>query len=201
MENEMTDDSPSDSELKKHFEALLNSEGLEELELEHVYSNMHVPVLDNPIEPVEIDHAIKHVIKLKSNKGCGPDGLIQGKFKLLLVQWIFQLSCLLNAVFTVSYSWSWLFVNLHFIFKKGSKTLCDNYRGISYVYDYVLNNRLRQWFIPEKEQAGAMAGSGCMEHIVALWMIMDIYVRKNYRCTLCWSIFPRYTIGYQDCQL
>ena len=69
----MTEGRPMDSEFKKHFEALLNPEGLEELELEHVYSNVHVPVLDNQIEPLEIDHVIKH--QLKFNKGCGPDGL------------------------------------------------------------------------------------------------------------------------------
>ena len=164
IENEMIDDRPSDSEFKKHF-------------------NVHVPVLDNPIEPTEVDYVIKH--QLKSNKGCGPDGLSPGIFKLLPVQWIFHLTCLLNAVFTVSYPGSWLFANLHIIFKKGSKTLCDNYRGISLInamskiYDYVLYNWLRQWFIPEREQAGAQAGRGCMEHVVALRMIMDTCVRKN----------------------
>ena len=133
----MTDDRPSDSEFKEHFEALLNPEGLEELELEHVYSNVHVPVLDNPIEPIEVDHVIKH--QLKSKKGCRPDGLSPGIFKLLPVQWIFHLTCLLNAVFTVSYPESWLFANLHIIFQKGSKTLCDNYRGISLIRGYFKN--------------------------------------------------------------
>ena len=195
MENEMIDDRPSDSEFKKHFEALLNPEGLEELELEHVYSNVHVPVLDNPIEPIEVDSVIKH--QLKSNKGCGPDGLSPGIFKLLPVQWIFHLTCLLNAVFTVSYPGSWLFANLHIIFKKGSKTLCDNYRGISLInamskiYDYVLYNRLRQWFIPEREQAGAQEGRGCMEHIVALRMIMDTCVRKNLPLYLVYVDFSK----------
>ena len=160
-----------------------------------MFSNVHMPVLDNPIEPTEVDHVIKH--QLKSNKGCGPDGLSPGIFKLLPVQWIFHLTCLLNAVFAVSYPGSWLFANLYIIFKKGSKTLCGNYRGISLINamskicDYVLYNRLRQWFIPEREQAGSQAGKGCMEQIVALWMIMDTCVSKNLLLYLVYVDFSK----------
>ena len=52
-------------------------------------------------------------------------------------------------------------------------------------------NRLRQWFIPEREQAGAQAGRGCVEHIVVLRMIMDTCVRKNLLLYLVYVDFSK----------
>ena len=56
------------------------------------------------------------------------------------------------------------------LFKKGAKDDCNNYRGISIInsvatiYDYVLYNRLMQWFTPDREQAGAIPKRDCIEH-------------------------------------
>lgn len=71
------------------------------------------------------------------------------------------------------------------IFKKGNRADPNNYRGISVtnaiakLYDMVLYNRLYQWFKPYREQAGAQKKRGCMEHIVALRLIIDIAKRKS----------------------
>ena len=56
---------------------------------------------------------------------------------------------------------------------------CGNYRGISVInglakcYDYLLNNRLTKWFTPSREQEGAQKKRGCIEHIVALRLLID----------------------------
>ena len=62
---------------------------------------------------------------------------------------------------------------------------CGNYRGISIIdalakcYDYLLNNRLTEWYIPCREQAGAQSKRGCTEHIVTLRLVIDRCVRKK----------------------
>ena len=117
-------------------------------------SNVNIPVLDKPVDPAEVDYVIKH--QVKSNKGCGPDGLCPGIFKLLPVQWIMFLTVLFTNILYNCYPENWYFVRLHILFKKGMRNLCDNYRGISVmstlakIYDYVLYNRLRQWFTPDQ---------------------------------------------------
>ena len=93
MANESTEDRPSDVEFKEHFEKLLNPEGLTDSNLGDISSDVDIPVLDKPITAMEVDHVIKH--QLKSNKGCGPDGINPGILKLLPVQWILFLSMLL----------------------------------------------------------------------------------------------------------
>ena len=62
---------------------------------------------------------------------------------------------------------------------------CGNYRGISIMnslakcYDYLLNNRLIEWFTPCREQAGAQKKRGCIEHIVTLRLVIDRCMRKK----------------------
>ena len=80
---------------------------------------------------------------------------------------------------------SWTISKLLMLFKKGSTMDCGNYRGISIIdalakcYDYLLNNRLTEWYIPCREQAGAQSKRGCTEHIVTLRLVIDRCVRKK----------------------
>ena len=43
----------------------------------------------------------------------------------------------------------------------------------------VLCARLKRWFLPYREQAGAQRGRGCMEHIVTLRLLTDFAKRKK----------------------
>ena len=60
------------------------------------------------------------------------------------------------------------------LFKKGARLDCNNYRGISImdaiakIYDYILNNKLIQWYKVCREQDGVQTSRGCIEHIVTL---------------------------------
>ena len=85
------------------------------------------------------------------------------------------------------------------LFKKGLPTDCNNYRGISVInavskiYDYVLNNRLMSWYTPCREQAGAQSERGCIEHIVALRLLFNVFLRKKVKLFV---VFVDFTKAY-----
>ncbi len=70
-------------------------------------------------------------------------------------------------------------------FKRGSRSVVDNYKGISAInsisklYDMVLCNRLNHWFHPFREQAGAQSKRGCIEHIEALRLLTNVASREK----------------------
>ena len=144
---------------------------------------MYVPLLDDPISPLEVDDVLNK--RLKANKGCGPDGVPPGIFKILPITWILFLTSLFNMVFSTIYPQKWYFSRLIVLFKKGLLSSCNNYRGISImnniakIYDYVLEARLSRWFKPDREQAGAQSKRSCTEHILTLRLIMDYCFRKK----------------------
>ena len=186
---------PTDSEFKDNLEALLNPIATETLQEGEIVSNTTVPILDNLITPMELEDVIKR--QLKPEKGCGPDGITPGIFELLPAEWITFIATLFCAIFTDRYPESWNFAKLKMLFKKGSKSDCNNYRGISLInsisklYDYVLCNRLTLWFKPHREQAGAQSKRGCLEHIVTLRLLMDLCVRKKKKMFIIFVDFSK----------
>ena len=156
---------------------------------------MNVPMLDDPFDPDEVAQVIDK--QVKPNKSAGPDGLSPALFKLLPVQWVITLTILLNAVFTNGYPKMWTYARLMMLFKKGDRLNCDNYRGISIInsiskiYDYILCNRLTKWFSPEREQAGAQPGRGCLEHIVTLRLIMNYCFKKRVKLFVAYVDFSK----------
>ena len=69
---------PSDKEFSEHFEKLLNPEEFRNQEEYIPARNIYIPILDDPIQPDEVDKCIK---KLKTSKAPGPDGLAPGLLK------------------------------------------------------------------------------------------------------------------------
>ena len=47
--------------------------------------------------------------------------------------------------------------------------------AVAKIHEYVLNNRLILWYKPCREQAGAQPKRGCIEHIVALRLLIDTF--------------------------
>merc|ERR1739841_118271 len=95
----------------------------------------------------------------------------------------------------IPYAWS--AAKLIMLFKKGAKLDCNNYRGISIInavakiYDYVLNNRLLLWYKVCREQAGAQSLRGCIEHIVTLRLIIDVFLRKKIKLFIVFVDFKK----------
>ncbi len=71
------------------------------------------------------------------------------------------------------------------VFKKGCKKLVENYRPLSVMncvaklYEMVMCSRLSLWFSPFREQAGSQKGRGCLEQIVTLRLITDLFRKKK----------------------
>ena len=114
MANDLSDETPSDIEFKQHFEKLLNPDSLQELDLTDMESNVNIPVLDKPVDPAEVDYVIKH--QVKSNKGCGPDGLCPGIFKLLPVQWIMFLTVLFTNILYNCYCYLDYYLSINYYY-------------------------------------------------------------------------------------
>ena len=186
---------PPDSNFQEHLETILNPEDGMQLNQDEYLSDVHIPVLNDPMYPIEMEDVIHK--QLKPNTGCGPDGIAPGLFRSLPIQWLLNLTILLNCVFFNAYPVKWTYANLHMLFKKGDKANCDNYRGISMInsvakiYDYILCNRLTQWFTPDREQAGAQKKWGCIEHLVTLRLIINYCFRKNLQLYIAYIDFSK----------
>lgn len=175
---------PTDQQFKEYFEEILNPENVDPID-DDLHSNVYIPVLDDPITPQEVSDQLR---KLKGNKACGPDGVPPGILKVLPATWVLTITALFNNVFmSALYPPSWISARLFTIFKRGSRVLVANYRGITIInslaklYDMVICDRLCKWFRPFREQAGSQAGRGCLEHIVILRLLTDIARRKKFK--------------------
>ena len=94
----------------------------------------------------------------------------------------------------IGYPACWVYSRLKMLYKSGPRNMCTNYRGISIidciskVYDYVLYNRLVQWFVPDREQAGAQPKRGC---IVTLRLIVDYRFRCKKKMFIAYIDFSK----------
>lgn len=83
------------------------------------------------------------------------------------------------------------------IFKKGSKKLCSNYRGISVInslgkiFDKCIQNRLSLWFKPSMEQAGGQKHRSTEEHIITLRLVMSFAKKKKKKLFICFIDFKK----------
>lgn len=202
------DSSPTDNEFKLYYENNFNPI----TNLDDISSNVTIPVLDQIIAPYEMSQQVK---QMKSDKACGPDGVSPGIFKLLPGPWILMLATLFNRIFLSGiYPQSWSKARMCTIFKKGDRANVNNYRGIhiinsiTKIYDMVLCERLKQWFKPFREQAGAQEGRGCIEHIVTLRLLCDIAWRRKMKLYVSFIDFsqaydrvPRRTLFRVLCRL
>ena len=186
---------PTDRAFQEHLEEVLNPPEATALDPAEFVTAVQIPLLDDPIDPSEVDDVLRK--QLKSDKSPGLDGLGPGLFKLLPAQWIIAITFILNIVFYSSYPVAWAFNKLRMVFKKGDRESCDNYRGISVltafakIYDYILYNRLIRWFIPCREQAGALPSRSCIEHIMSLRFLLTYAKLKKLKLFVLFVDFSK----------
>lgn len=71
------------------------------------------------------------------------------------------------------------------LFKEDDRKDVNNYRGISIMSSMAklcgmaLCSRVKVWFKPFREQAGALEKRGCLEHVVSLRLLCDMACRKR----------------------
>ena len=186
---------PSDEEFQEHLEEVMNPPDVTPILEAEYRSAVYTPVLDDPIEPQEVEHVIKK--QLKPKKSPGFDGISPGLFRWLPVHWLLTLTFILNTVFYTTYPARWSYAKLSMLFKKGDRSNCDNFRGISVIeamskiYDYVLYNRLTKWFIPDREQAGAQSKRSCIEHIMTLRLLFSYSSAKKLKLFVVFVDFSK----------
>ena len=181
---------------QEHFERVLNpiENSLDDFSADGC---PEIPILDSPISPMEFDEAVR---KCKPNKAAGCDGVSPGIFRILPVNWVIFILSFFNAVFfSGQLPAQWCYSRLIPVLKKGSPSVCRNYRGISItdsivkIYDSILNKRCNLWYKPRPEQTGAQAGKGCMEQILSLRLL--IAYAKSRKLKL-WILFVDFTQAY-----
>ena len=149
-----TTERPPEEAFRDHMERLLNPSVNEPIDPTLANTTeTTMPLLDDPFEPEELLKVVDN--QVKPDKGCGHDGNSPGTLKLLPIAWLSLLLLIMNNIFLSGmYPASWAISKLIMIFKKGAVMACGNYRGISIIvcaakcYDYLLNNRLIQWYVP-----------------------------------------------------
>ena len=188
------DNKPSEMQFRNHLEELLSPDN-ESITTDLSNYHVNIPILDSRIEVKEVEEVLS--TQVKPDKGCGPDGNSPGAFKLLPGQWVVFLCFLFNIIFTAGYPLVWGSAKLIMIFKKGLHMDCNNYRGVSVmnavakIYDYVLNNRLVAWYKACREQAGAQSKRGCVEHIVTLRLLFNIFLQKKVKLFVLFVDFSK----------
>ncbi len=157
-------------------------------------TDVNVPILDEPITSTQVEQQAK---LMKSDKARGLDGVSPGIFKVLPVSWILIITSLFNNIFSSGvYPQSWARAKLFIIFKKEDRSSARNYRGINIInslaklYGMALCSRLKLWFRPYREQAGAQAKRGCPEHIASL-RLCDMARRKKLTFYVTFVVFSQ----------
>ena len=148
-----------------------------------VSDSPYIPVLDDPINEVEVTEAAETCKESKSFISVTP-----AIFRCMTPLWIVFVTQIMNMVFcsdNLVFPFKWCYNKLIVLFKKGARLICGNYRGISIgdtigkVYAKVLGNRLKQWMDIDYCQAGGTEERGCIEHIVALRLIFDYAINEK----------------------
>ena len=145
------------------------------------------PILDKIITAKELREALHN---LKGNKAPGPDGIIGDFLKIFGQSFEDILLKLVNVIFSEQiYPSKWAEHFLKPIFKKGSKTDPDNYRGIAIgsafakLFSFILLKRLIEFIdiknLISPEQIGFMKGKSTSDHIFLLQTIIEKVVKKN----------------------
>ena len=154
-------------------------------------SSLSVEDLSSPLSEEEIRRAIS---KLRSGKAPGSDGISLEMLSLGGEESICWLKSIFDSIWEtelVPDDWqSQLLVPLH---KKGSRTICNNYRGIALlsipgkVFAKAILNRLKpraEQFLCES-QCGFRRGRGCADQLFSLRTLMERsreYHRPLYLC-------------------
>ena len=173
----------------KHFESLCNVPS-ESLKNANIVPDEEIQNLSLNVDITE-EEVLKCIKKLKNNKACGYDGILNEFIKCSGSKLISIITMLFNVILTsgkIPITWTIGYISP--IYKgKGPANDPDNYRGITIVscfgklFTSILNERIRN-FLEENlklgnEQAGFRKGHSTLDHIFALHCLIDLYLRKK----------------------
>ena len=186
----------------EHFEEVVNCQAdvdvvsLEDLPIASpLDASLDVSVSDEDLSsPLSEDEIQTAISELRSKKAPGLDGITLEMLTLggdETVRWLKTIFDTIWETESVPEDWqSQLLVPLH---KKGSRTICDNYRGIALlsipgkVFAKAILNQLkpRAEQLLREGQCGFRRGRGCADQLFSLRMLMEKareYHRPIYAC-------------------
>ena len=141
--------------------------------------NTYVAALDDPFRYDELTLAVSKV-----GGGCGLDGIRSSVMKMVppsLLQCILRI---LQRVFVGDYPTQWEVQILNAVAKDGHCSKDPKLRGIGIavllarVYDIVLDERFKCWYVPNPEQAGFRTGQGCPLPLFSIFLLLH-YAAQN----------------------
>ena len=144
-------------------------------------------------KPISCDEVRKAACKLKGNKACGNDMIINEFLKYCPDRMLECITKLFNVVLdTGLIPQEWCLGMIKPLYKgSGDINSPDNYRGITILsclgklFTAVLNNRLKFYVeatgIIGDEQAGFRRGFSTIDHVFVLNSILELYLRKKKR--------------------
>ena len=176
-------------DLYNHFKNLGDSQNLVNTEFDP--RNIKHSINEFINMSITIDEVNEIKTKLKNNKSCGPDSIVNEFIKFCPPIVIDIITKLFNVVLdTGIIPKPWCLGYIVPIYKKkGSTSDPNNYRGITLLscigkmFTAVLNARLTKYLdctgLIGEEQAGFRAKYSTMDHIFSLHCIIDIYLRNK----------------------
>ena len=174
---EKTEEVPPDV-IHRYFKGIFQSAKTKNnptLQADDVYDCEFVEELDMDITVEEVNEAMNEIGTGTSIDGIAPDILqiIPPSIRQLMHQ-------LYNKVFSSTYPAAWQDQLLLPHPKKGHKLADPQLRGIaigallSRVYDKIVNKRFKNWYVPNKEQAGFRELMGCLLQIFVIYLLMEL---------------------------
>ena len=173
----------------EHFQEVVNCQinidviPIEDLPIVTPHSSSDTTLSDHDLSsPLSEEEIITAISELRAGKAPGPDGVSLEMLSLggeVTIRWLKSIFDTIWATESVPEDWqSQILVPLH---KKGSRTSCDNYRGIALlsvpgkVFAKAILNRLkpRAEQLLRESQCGFRRGRGCADQLFSLRMLME----------------------------
>ena len=145
-----------------------------------IYACEYNEELDQDISIDEVNTAMDEI-----GTGTGLDGIAPEILKIIPLSMRLLIQQLFNQVYSSSYPTQWQDQLLLPHPKKGHVPANPQLRGVaigallSRVYDKILNKRFKDWYIPNKEQAGFRELMGCLLQIFVIYLLMELANAKG----------------------
>ncbi|KAI5733607.1 hypothetical protein M8J76_013776 [Diaphorina citri] len=141
---------------------------------------------------VSMDELHEAILKMKSGKSPGPDGILSEQLKNLSIYWLNELRILFDDIMeNNNVPQSLAKLDMVMIFKKGDKNLPENYRSIALlnnifkIFTHILADRIYTWAeensVINEGQMGFRRKRGCVDGIFVLSSIVHLRMRSMNR--------------------
>ena len=139
------------------------------------YECEYVEEMDDDITIEEVNKSMDEI-----GTGTGLDGIAPDILKIIPLSMRLLIHQLFNRIYSSTYPTHWQDQLLFPHPKKGHKPATPQLRGIaigallSRVYDKIMTKRFKDWYIPNKHQAGFRELMGCLLQIFVIYLLMEL---------------------------